>query len=855
MKKRSLAMVVAVLLFCSACQFSDVSDSKVTLTPTPTVTQVPTKETTPTITVIPESKEASISKTMTVATYPKVDGSTATLPLSEAVFMLATGESAEVATKEVVHTKTTNSYYRLYDKEVDLLIVYEPSEEIAKRMKEEPLNIKPIGLDALVFMANQANPVESLTMEQLVSIYSGKISNWSEVGGLNKELLAFQRPVGSGSQSLMQKLVMKDTEMVAGDNVFRYSTMSDILEGMLSYNGEDNTLGYSVFYYANNMYFEKDLKFMAVNGVLPSTQTIYDGSYALTNAFYAVIRTDEPENSNARKLFDWLTEEEGQQLVLDLGYVPVMMPSGATISDAKVEQKEVREVLATKPLEQGEYFIFVNPQNTQTDYYFGDMTVYNSNWEEIANFYNVTLDYQVSGIYKSRYLPIGQIRQNTEGEQDVTYGIFDLEAKQYSIYPTYKYLSILDVEKGYYGVPVSTGEEEEIVPKYQIIDGVGNILLPEVLYEDWLTISTFGNGYMEYFYDYKNWENGYTYRYYDENLQLKKVFCESAHMIPSDDERIEGVEYYLIDQDGCLVDENAEVLISKGLFLERYGVEDNMYCILPFNSVTMEESRNLFGILYQNMLYLVNRKLDLIEKIPYEGEENFLQGGQYFRDFQYYYDVRAQEYVYRTYEGEPLTMWDGNIPDEIDISWDKDQYVLYRRDGKQLLLEEHTTDGKYCYTYDLKEEDTVISVVYHGTHEFCVLEDSGETMQNPYSVSYQELPIWEMSFYHKDILVARRYGLYEYMTQLEDGHRLWVITTGDTITHESDSLYEEMDNVFTYNDYLLIKEDELLYEVEDAYMLMQGIHTIQFINGNYIYSVGWDGTPYVRALHTLMMQD
>ena len=846
-RNRSLAIVVALLMLCSGCQSSVDSNNEVT----PTMTQVPIKEPTPIITIIPEQKEASISNTMTVENYPKVDGSTATLPLSEAVFMLATGESDKVAKEEVVHTKTTNSYYRLYDKEVDLLIVYEPSEAIVERMKEEPLTIKPIGLDALVFMANQANPVKSLTMEQLISIYSGEISNWMEVGGFNKELLAFQRPIGSGSQSLMQKLVMKDKEMVTGDNVFRYSTMSDILEGMLSYNGEDNTLGYSVFYYANNMYFEKDLKFMAVDGILPSTQTIYDGSYPLSNAFYAVIRKDEPEDSNARKLFDWLTEEEGQQLVLDLGYVPVTMPKGATISDAKVEQKEVREILATEPLEDGEYFVFVNPQNTQTDYYFGDMTVYNSKWEEIANFYNVTLNHQVSGIYKNKYLPIGQIRQNTDGEQDVQYGIFDLEAKKYTIYPTYKNLDILDIKKGYFAVP--QGEEEEIVPKYQIIDGIGTILLQEVLYEDWLTISTFGNGYLERFYDYKIWENGCIYRYYDENLQLKKVFCESAHAIPSDDEQIEGVEYYFIERDGCLVDENAEVLISKGQFLERYGIDDDMDCQLPFYSVMMEESRNLFGILYQDMLYLVNRELDLIEKIPYAGES--VQDTQYFRDFLYYYDNIEQEYVYRTYEGNPVTMWDGEVPDDILISWDTEQCLLYRRDGKQVLLEEHTLDETYCYIYDLKEEDTVISVVYQDTHEFCILEDSGETMENPFSVHYQELPIWEMSFYYKDSLVAKHYGLYEYMTQLQDGYNLWVITTGDIITHESDSLYEEMENVFAYNDYLLMKEDNVLYEVNDAYMLMYGIDTIQFVSGNYIYSVGKDGTPYIRALHTVMVQD
>ena len=844
-------MVTVLLMFCSACQSSTSSNEGVTPTTVPTTKPIVSATTEPTPTEIPKEKESSISNTMTIEDYPKVDGSTATLPLSEALFMLATGESEEVAAEQVVHTKTTNSYYRLYDKEVDLLIVYEPSEEVAERMKEEPLNIKPIGLDALVFMANQANPVESLTMEQLVSIYSGEISNWSEVGGLEKELLAFQRPVGSGSQSLMQKLVMKDVTMTTGDNVFRYSTMSDILEGMLSYNGEDNTLGYSVFYYANNMYFEKDLKFMAVDGVLPSTQTIYDGSYALTNAFYAVIRTDEPEDSNAKKLFDWLTEEEGQQLVLDLGYVPVTMPSGATILDAKVEQKETREVLATKPLEQGEYFIFVNPQNTETDYYYGDMTIYNSNWEEIANFYNVTLNHQVQGIYKSRYIPIGQIRQNAEGEQEAQYGIFDLETKQYSVYPKYKNLAVLDLEKGYYGVPKDNDEENWM--NYQIVDGTGTVLLPQVLYEDWLTISDFGNGYLERFYDYVNWENGCTYRYYDENLQLKKVYCESAHAIPDDDKQIEGVEYYLIEQ-GCLVDENGEILINEGLFLERYGVEDDTNCKLSFHSVTMEGERSLYPILYQNMLYLVDRNLDLVKIIDYS--EDALPG-QYFEDFRYYYDVVAQEYVYQTYEGTPVMMWDGSFPDGIDISWEKDEYLLYRREGKQLFVEEYTQGGRNFYTYPLREEDTIISVAYYRTHEICVLEDSGETIENPYSATYQESPIWTMSFYYKDTLVVQHSGLYEYMTQLEDGYRLWVITTGNTVIYESDSLYEESVNEIAYQDYLLMKENELLYKMEDAYMLTYGQETkaIQFVKGSYVYSVGWDGTPYIRALHTIMVQD
>ena len=427
--------------------------------------------------------------------------------------------------------------------------------------------------------------------------------------------------------------------------------------------------------------------------------------------------------------------------------------------------------------------------------------------------------------------------------------IFDLETKQYSVYPIYKNLVILDLEKGYYAVPQNDDEENWM--NYQIVDGTGTILLPQVLYEDWLMISGFGNGYLERSYDYTNWQNGWTYRYYDENLQLKKVYCQSAHTIPDDDKRMEGVEYYLAEQ-GCLVDENGEILIIEGLFLERYGDGEDTNCKLSFNSVTMEGERSLYPILYQNMLYLVNRNLDLVKIVDYsEGALN----GQYFKDFRYYYDVVAQEYVYQTYEGSPVTMWDGSYPDDITISWEKDEYLLYRREGNQLFVEEYTQDGRNFYTYPLKAEDTVISVSYHRTHEIAVLEDSGETIQNPFSATYQESPIWEMSFYYKDTLVTKQYGLYEYMTQLEDGYRLWTVTTGNKVVYESESLYEESVSEFAYQDYILMKKDKMLYEMEDAYMLFYGLEAIQFVKGSYVYSVGWDGTPYIRALHTVMGQD
>ena len=149
--------------------------------------------------------------------FPRIDGSTATIPLSQAIYRLAADATEREAERLIRHDKTTQAYLKLIrDQGTDLVIAYEPGESVKKRLKEEGDNliIKPIGRDALVFMANQGNPVNSLTGRQVIDIYSGNITNWKTVGGSSQAIRAFQRPVDSGSQNLMEKLVMKGTAMV-----------------------------------------------------------------------------------------------------------------------------------------------------------------------------------------------------------------------------------------------------------------------------------------------------------------------------------------------------------------------------------------------------------------------------------------------------------------------------------------------------------------------------------------------------------------------------------------------------------------------------------------------------------------
>ena len=256
--------------------------------------------------------------------YPRVDGSTSMLPLSRALMMAATGVSAQEAELRVSHTKTTLSFYALVSGEADLLLVARPAEEAfayADEMGVE-LEMQPIGVDALVFLTGEENPADGLTQQQAVGIYTGEITNWQEVGGADAEIIAYQRNKTAGSQVMMENVVMDGEPMMDAPMEYRPSEMGALVDEVASYRNSASAIGYSVYYYVTEMYLREGVKLLAIDGVAPSNETIASGEYPYTQYNYAVIRADEPENSPARQLFDFLTTPEGKALMAAQGYVP-----------------------------------------------------------------------------------------------------------------------------------------------------------------------------------------------------------------------------------------------------------------------------------------------------------------------------------------------------------------------------------------------------------------------------------------------------------------------------------------------------------------------------------------------------
>ena len=256
--------------------------------------------------------------------YPRVDGSTSMLPLSRALMMAATGISAQEAELRVSHSKTTLSFYALVSGEADLLLVARPAEEAFAYADEMGvvMEMRPIGVDALVFLTGEENPVDSLTQQQAVGIYTGEITNWREVGGADAEIIAYQRNKTAGSQVMMENVVMDGEPMMDAPMEYRPSEMGALVDEVASYRNSASAIGYSVYYYVTEMYLREGVKLLAIDGVAPSNETIASGEYPYTQYNYAVIRKDEKENSPARQLFDFLTTPEGKALMAAQGYVP-----------------------------------------------------------------------------------------------------------------------------------------------------------------------------------------------------------------------------------------------------------------------------------------------------------------------------------------------------------------------------------------------------------------------------------------------------------------------------------------------------------------------------------------------------
>lgn len=264
--------------------------------------------------------------------FPRLNGSTSTVPLGQAIASVLLGESREDVADLIQFSKTTQSYRELMWGFADLLIAAEPAEVIWQEKEEAGFEweMEPFAVDALVFIVNADNPVDSLTTEQVRKIYTGEITNWSQVGGDDLDIVPFQRNAEAGSQTAMMKLVMKDLPMMEAPADYVRGEMGDLIEAVAAFDGSANAIGYTVYYYANDMKMAEGLKILAIDGVDPDPDTIRSGQYPFLNNYYVLTAAGSADDAPAKILYDWILSEEGQTLVAHEGYVSVLDVGGVS---------------------------------------------------------------------------------------------------------------------------------------------------------------------------------------------------------------------------------------------------------------------------------------------------------------------------------------------------------------------------------------------------------------------------------------------------------------------------------------------------------------------------------------------
>jgi len=225
-----------------------------------------------------------------------------------------------------MHFNTTpDAYDNLIAGDKDLIVVTAPSQEEldAAAQAGVELEVIPIVKDALVFLANTSNPVTNLTQQQVKDIYTGTTTNWNELGGQDAPILAYQRQINSGSQTLFLQFAMGDVTPMDAPSEMRPTDMGNLVDAISLYDGAENAIGYSMYYYVQQMYVKSNVRLLDIDGISPTDETVSDETYPYLTYYYAVVRKSEPQGSVARQLIDWFLTWEGQQTASGTGYVPL----------------------------------------------------------------------------------------------------------------------------------------------------------------------------------------------------------------------------------------------------------------------------------------------------------------------------------------------------------------------------------------------------------------------------------------------------------------------------------------------------------------------------------------------------
>ena len=185
------------------------------------------------------------------------------------------------------------------------------SRELKAEEKEAGLTATVLAYDGIAIIVHPENPVADLSVETIAKIYTGEITNWSEVGGNDAEIVLIGREAGSGTRDGFESIT--DTEDACKYRQELTST-GDVITTVAQNPG---AIGY-----ASVASVKDTVKALMVDGVAPTEATIKDGSYVVQRPFVLVTKTGEELSDAAFKFFTYITSNDANEIISAAGVVP-----------------------------------------------------------------------------------------------------------------------------------------------------------------------------------------------------------------------------------------------------------------------------------------------------------------------------------------------------------------------------------------------------------------------------------------------------------------------------------------------------------------------------------------------------
>ena len=184
------------------------------------------------------------------------------------------------------------------------------SRELKAEEVESGLTGTVLAYDGIAIIVNPENTAEDLTSETLAKIYTGEITNWSEVGGVDGEIVLIGREAGSGTRDGFESITGTEDACKYRQEL---TSTGDVITTVAQ---NPNAIGY-----ASLASVKDTVKVLSIDGVVPSEETIKDGSYVVQRPFVLVTKTDTALSEGAQQFFDYITSDAAVEIISGAGAV------------------------------------------------------------------------------------------------------------------------------------------------------------------------------------------------------------------------------------------------------------------------------------------------------------------------------------------------------------------------------------------------------------------------------------------------------------------------------------------------------------------------------------------------------